>query len=205
MNNKKFTVRDFIAYNNPCFGCGNAINFTIGSVACDYSTTGNGLVFLRPTVKQGYTEVDLKLTYFDAVKLIIFHKTNKIETNNVEGLTKYLSNHTLFLRSLCNVCDTIIETDSLHFNFDVQHVEAVEIRFENLFIVDKDKEYNIESYFIQDISIIRIAKLVASNLLSSTQFISSPQTTLKLPLLPKYRFKDKQQLLEKLKLFVLFS
>jgi hypothetical protein len=208
---KKFTVRDCIAYNNPCFSCGNAINFTIGAIRSMESTMIDGgvLSHLRPTVKQDHTEVDLIITYSDAVKLIIFHKTNKIQTNNAEGLTKYLASHKLFLSSLCNECNTLIESNNLDFDLGQQRINAVGIACESLFIIDKDKEYYIRSYFLQEKSIITISKLVSSKplSLSPTKYLHhpSPKTTLELSLLPKYRFKNKQHLLEKLKLFVLFS
>src|SRR5271167_3698355 len=109
---RKFTVKDFIGYNNPCFSCDNQINFKIGFLDLDvesssktsYSIPHAGpyipscpISYLRPTVTPQFTEIDLMITYSDALKLYIFHKTNKILTSSQRGLTKYLESHKLFL------------------------------------------------------------------------------------------------------------
>ena len=74
---KKFTVKDFIAYNNPCFSCGSPINFRVGFL--DLETKAD-VSYLRPVVTPNHTEIDLIIKYStnEALKLCIFHKTNKI-------------------------------------------------------------------------------------------------------------------------------
>ena len=115
---KRFTVKDFIAYNNPCFSCDNAINFRIGFL--DLENPQASVSYLRPVVLSTHTEIDLKIKYAnsEALKLYIFHKTNKILTNSNQGLTEYLSRHKLFLSSTCDRCYTQIESQFLEFNID---------------------------------------------------------------------------------------
>lgn len=202
---KKFTVRDFIAYNNPCFSCGNAINFTIGVVDLNAKIMGGGISYRNPIVTEKHTEIDLFTTYQDTLKLFISHKTNKIKTNNIKDLTIYLEGHTLFLRSLCYKCQTTIESYYLDFDLDKTLVDATTISFENLRILDaaNGKRYNISSYVAQNKSILTVSdnKIVGR----SVMLMSPPSLVLELPLLPKYRFKDKQHLIDKLKLYTLFS
>jgi len=206
---KKFTVRDFIAYNNPCFSCGNAINFTIGSVEVDPKMAAagiaydTGVAYLNPVVKQDHTEIELLITYTDSIKLFIFHKTNKIKTNNLQGLTKYLDGHKLFLRSYCYKCQTVIESHYLDFDLKQSFVMAGTISFEDLRVDDKDKGYRILSYFSQDKSILIITKPLQYLLDKSIQ--TRKETAVELSLLPKYRFKNREQFLEKIKLYTLFS
>jgi hypothetical protein len=128
---RKFTVKDFIAYNNPCFSCDNQINFKIGFL--DLETKAD-ISYLRPTVTPNYTEIDLVITYSDALKLYIFHKTNKILTNSQRGLTRYLSSHKLFLHSTCDRCYTQIESQFLDFNLDKGFVAAVGLSSERLMV-----------------------------------------------------------------------
>lgn len=191
---KKFTVADFIAYNNPCFSCDNQINFKIGFL--DLESRAD-VSYLRPTVTPNYTEIDLVITYSDALKLYIFHKTNKILTNNQQGLTRYLSGHKLFLHSACDKCYTQVESQYLDFNLNKGFVNAVGISTERLIVMDNRNIYQINSFFMADKSHLTVDRI------DKTQPLSP--TTMDLPLLPKYRFRDKKHFLEKMKTYILFS
>lgn len=192
---RKFTVKDFITYNNPCFSCGNQINFRIGFL--DLETKAD-ISYLRPVVGPQYTEVDLIIKYAnqDALKLYIFHKTNKILTNSQQGLTKYLSSRKLFLTSSCDRCYTKIESQYLDFNLDKGFVAAVGISTERIMVNDGDSLYQIDSHFMAEKS-----RLVVSRLDSAKM---SP-FRLDLPLIPKYRFKDKAHFIQKMKTYITFS
>ncbi len=194
---KKFTVKDFIAYNNPCFSCDNAINFRIGFV--DLETNQSTSSYLRPTVTSLYTEIDLRIKYSnqEALKLYVFHKTNKILTNSNQGLTNYLSSHKLFLTSTCDRCYTRIESQFLEFNIDKGYVAAVGISTERLMVNDDNNLYQINSFFMAEKTSLIVDKIDKAKILSPFQ--------LDLPLLPKYRFKDKEHFLRKIKTYMTFS
>ena len=191
---RKFTVKDFIAYNNPCFSCDNQINFRIGFLDLENRVD---ISYLRPAVTPNYTEIDLLITYSDALKLYIFHKTNKILTNNRQGLTKYLSSHKLFLQTTCDRCYTQIDSQHLDFHLDKSIVAAVGISYERLMVTDKDNLYQVNSYFLADKTNLIVDKLDKNGPFNPT--------SIELPLLPKYRFKNKKHFLEKMKLYTLFS
>ncbi len=193
---RKFTVKDFIAYNNPCFSCSNPINFRIGFL--DLETKAD-ISYLRPVVTPTYTEVDLIIKYAntDALKLYIFHKTNKILTNSQQGLTKYLSSRKLFLSSTCDRCYTQIESQYLDFNIDKAYVSAVGISTERLMVNDGDNLYQINSFFMAEKSNLIVDKLDKLKPLTPFQ--------LDLPLIPKYRFKDKAHFIQKMKTYITFS
>lgn len=193
---RKFTVKDFIAYNNPCFSCSNPINFRIGFL--DLETKAD-ISYLRPVVTPTYTEVDLIIKYAntDALKLYIFHKTNKILTNSQQGLTKYLSSRKLFLSSTCDRCYTQIESQYLDFNIDKAYVSAVGISTERLMVNDGENLYQISSYFMAEKSNLIVDKINKVKPLTPFQ--------LDLPLIPRYRFKDKAHFIQKMKTYITFS
>lgn len=196
---KKFTVKDFITYNNPCFACGKKITFKIGF----YNTDEMGPVhssFLRPTVMGNYTDIDLKITYMDSIKLYIFHKDNKILSNNQAGLTKYLSQHTLFLSSTCT-CHSEIETENLDFHLvaERQYVSAVNIKFERLMVTEGDNLYQLNSSFCDKKSTLIVYKT------DKQAAVSGTPTVIEMPLIPKYKFKNRDHFLEKMKTYILFS
>ena len=191
---KKFTVRDFIAYNNPCFSCGNQINFKIGFV----NTEKDEVSYLpKPNVTPEYTEVDLVINWSSSLKLYIFHKTNKFLTNSTEGLTNYLSRHKLFLHSTCDRCYTEVTSKCMIFNFEKGVVAATELSSERLMVSDKNFIYQINSFFLVGKSNLTVERLDKVKPLSP--FIMD------LPLLPKSKFKNKQHFLEKMKIYITFS
>lgn len=191
---KKFTVKDFIAYNNPCFSCGSPINFRIGSLDLENKSDAT---YLRPSVQPNFTEIDLLITYNDSLRLNIFHKTNKILTNSQQGLTKYLSTRKLFLSSTCSKCYTQIESQYLDINIDKGYVNAVGISTERLMVSDKENLYQVNSFFMAEKTSLIVDKLDRTRPLSPL--------TLDLPLMPKYRFKNKEHFISKMKTYIIFS
>ncbi len=193
---KKFTVKDFIAYNNPCFSCNNSINFRVGFL--DLETKAD-VSYLRPTVTPNYTEIDLVIKYSnsEALKLCIFHKTNKILTNSNQGLTKYLGGHKLFLSSYCDKCYTLIESKFLDINIDKGYVSAVGLSSERLMVASDDRLYQIHSSFMEEKSNLIVDRIDKAKPLSPF--------TLELPLLPRYRFKDREHFINKIKTYMTFS
>jgi hypothetical protein len=186
---KRFTVKDFIAYNNPCFSCDSKINFNIGFLDLSAKTDAS---YLRPTVFPDYTEVVLKITYSDSLRLFIFHRTNKILTDNNQALTKYLDSHKLFLSSTCGTCLTQIESQYLEFNLQKKFIAAVGLNTERLIVGDGYQVFQIHSYHLANKS-----KLTVDSSKSSVQ--------LDLPILPLYKFKNKKHFLEKIKTYLIFS
>lgn len=194
---KKFTVKDFITYNNPCFSCNSQINFKIGFINLDGNPSN--ISFLRPIVTGEFTEIDLEIKYNDSLKLVIAHKTNKIQTNNIIALTKYLSRHKLFLCSTCDRCHTKIESHYLTFHPRQGYVEAVGLSSEELFVFDNGNIYRIRTSFMEEKSSMSVCK-------KSGLDKRNPTTLhIELPLLPLYKLKNKETFLNKMKLYTLFS
>jgi hypothetical protein len=191
---KKFTVADFIAYNNPCFSCDNQINFKIGFL--DLESRAD-VSYLRPTVGPNYTEIDLHITYSDSLKLYIFHKTNKILATSQPALAKYLGGHKLFLHSVCDKCYTQIDSQYLDFNLHKGFVLAVGISSERLIVMNKHNIYQMDSFFMADKSKLTVDRI--------DKAIPLSPTNLELPLLPKYRFRDRAHFIDKMKTYILFS
>ena len=190
---KKFTVWDFINYNAPCFSCNNKIEFRLRF--CRKDNAANS--YFKPVVKSDHSEVDLKITYSDAVKLSIYHKTNKIATNDLSGLVKYVDENKLYLASVCDFCGTNIRSDYLEFDFNKNLIVAVELHIEILSLSDGQNHYIIKNNFNDDKSRVVISIINRGD--------PPPPIVLNSPLLPRYKFKDKKQLIEKLKLYLTFS
>ena len=195
---KRFTVKDFIAYNNPCFSCGNAINFRIGVWdVVGASDPQNTVSNIRPLVTPDCTEIDLRITYNDALKLFVHHKTNKISTNNMNALIRYIDEHRLYLSSTCDRCYTHISSEYLDFDFDKNVIKAIGIRFERLLVDDNENHYRINSFYDTGKSDVVIDKTNTTGTLTPI--------ILDLPLMPRHLFRNKEHFIKKMKLYMIFS
>lgn len=188
---KKFTFKDFISYNNPCFNCGKRISIRIG-----FKFPNGDQSYLTPLVKPEYTEVNLRVTYRNTLRLRVFNKTNKFETNNVEELEKYLQEYNLYLVSNCD-CAAYLQTESLKFDLNRKLVYSFGIGLETLIVSDDSNLYHLYSDFMTDESLLVVDRIDKVYPISSLR--------LSLPLLPLYRLKTKENFIRKMKTYMIFS
>ena len=190
---KLFTISDFLTYNAPCFNCGQFTNIDIGF--CNTSFRPTVFSSIRPYISKNATEITFSIKYAGSMKMSLQHKTNKIEITDIEGLTKYLLGHKLFLISTCKPCFCRIESEYLDFDLQKGLVKPVGLCSETLGITDTKHEYSLSTNFEMDISYLSVY----------TKDSSADPIKLELPLTPKYRFKNKYELLKKLRTYALFS
>jgi hypothetical protein len=202
---KKFTVKEFLSYSCPCFGCGDAVSVLIGESYHDKDKLNHALLngSIDTEVSQQYLRVDLKISYKDALSLTIDHKTNRFATNNKNLLEKYLEEHTIYLISSCGKCYTTFESDDLRFNMTMEYIYAVEMRSEIL-AIKKDKQmFHLYSSYKKNETLVDVGKIDGSNQSKSPVIMGTDILTL--PLLPAYKMKTKEALIKKLKTYLLFS
>lgn len=187
---KKFTVKDFIFYNGPCFSCGNKVSIKLMS-----SDNGESGKDLQQTFKDGAIEATLKIKYSFSLTLKIFLQNNKYQTSDTDKLIAYLGIRDLYFVSKCNSCRTAIVTNPLDFD-NKGYVKALTLEGEILIVHDDQKDiiYNLITSFGEDKTEITIWNKNADNNLS-----------LVIPALPLYRFKTREKLITKLKTYVIFS
>lgn len=195
---KKFTVKDFIDYNAPCFSCNSPINIHMGVIPMERADNpklvGNTII-LKPVITSEYTEVDLKITYSDFLRLRIAHTTNQFSVNNLSSLERHLSSNVLFLLSKCDKCGTQVESENMEFDIERGFLKAFGLAVETIKMIDDKNHYVINSLFYQDKSNVVIVNSSRSASVFNMDF----------PLLPMYRFKNKEQLLNKLRTYLTFS
>lgn len=196
---KSFTVKDFITYNNPCFSCGGKINLRIA-----VHDIGHGEVPSYPTaiITPESSKLELVITYNNTLTLNIEHKSNKIGSNNPEWLVSYLKNKKLFLSSTCNGCSSVIESDYLELNLDKGFIAPTYIRYEMLMMLDTLNMYQIKSYFVEKKTTIVVVSVKNKENNNAGKL---DKIKFDLPLLPLYKFKTREQIMKKIKTYLIFS
>lgn len=197
MEHKKFFVKDFIQYVSPCFGCEKPLSLRI-MYKHKKEEENIPSVSLTPVITDKHLAVDLSIKYSSQLRLWIFHKSNTFMVNDNKAFNNYIADHNLWLMAECS-CNTYYYSNDLNFqtfNFP-QTIGATTLRSEHIIIHEKDTTYVIHSDFINNKTAADIFKSVASS--------RSNHLTFNLPLLPKYKIKTKQKLLDKLNTYILFS
>jgi hypothetical protein len=132
-----------------------------------------------------------------SVKLKIDCKTNKFNITNTAGLTKYLADHKLFLDYYCNKCHTRVRSIPLKFNLEYGFIFPTEILLEFVIINDEYNVYSLHSFATLNKSELVVRRIDSSRIIAPS--------TVRLPYIPMRKYRSKKKLLEKLKMYVLFS
>lgn len=198
---KKFTVKDFILSTSPCFGCRERLAFNMGSV--DFSSRDPEFpisgVNTRPMViSEESSTIAIRTTYVSNLHLTIFHKTNRFQTTNLKGLKEFLKSKRVFINTQCRKCNSMINTQYLDLNLDRGFIKPVGISREDITVTDGTNNYMIHSSTLDGTSTIIVSK-------HDVRTVMSIPVRLEVPILPLSKFKNKEQLIEKIKLYLLFS
>lgn len=179
-----FTVKDFIAYNNPCFSCGEKIIFT-------FIVEKNKF---NPVIDGKVCSIQLITSYSSSLSLNVDLKTNKFSCSDDKIARKYFSKNRVFLHSECSNCKTMMLTQKLTFNFDKQIICPLKIIQENLIVIDRDLIYSI--YTIGGSLLTVINRKTGESILDVD--VPSQKITLG-------KIKTRKKMLEKMKKYIIFS
>ena len=197
MNHKKFFIKDFIQYGAPCFGCGLApsVRLYFRNKNADKNDPWGHHNIL---VSDSRVEIDLSIKYRSILKLWIFHKTNKFLASDNSAFSSYIATYDVALFIDCAGCQTHYSTNNLEFQLSGNTVRATTLLYELLNIPRKERRYILSSDFRTEKSSASVIKYNdKGGLLSQIDFT--------LPLLPKYKLRNQQHLIDKLNTYAVFS
>lgn len=199
MDHKKFFVKDFIQYASPCFGCEKPLslrmlirnkedNALLPELGNSPSTA------LTPTITDKHLEIDLSIKYNSKLRLWMMHKTNTFLVNDNVAFSNYIAKYNLRLLVACT-CGTLYQTNNLDFQTFNRTIGALTLSYEQLVFQDKTHTYHLDTDFRTERSIAIISKKGSTAI----------PLHFDLPLLPKYKLRNKQHLVEKLRIYSIFS
>lgn len=204
MEPRKFFVKDFIKYATPCFGCGQPNNFCFGFTEKGCLNALNMGRFPSPIINDRYVELDLTIRYASNLKLFIFHKDNRILSSDDAALALLVDKRDILLQSYCNFCQTKIQSSPLELQLVDKVISPTTLAYENLEVRRGNKKYTLRSYFNSSntqAKPVSLAEIVKFNNDSTTCSVL-PFT---IPLLPKYKLRDQEYLINKLNTYAIFS
>jgi len=185
---KSFTVKDFILYNGPCFSCGSKISIDVSSSEID-SNNSNPNKKLENFIENNILDITLRVKYSYNLHLQISIKDNTFKVSDIDKFMDYLTHNKIYITSICNKCQCFIFSDSLQFSKSL--VKPITILREILSVLSNDVHYMLNSCHSTNET-----QIVIINNDRPLEITS--------PLLPLYKFKTKERLINKLKTYALF-
>lgn len=198
MSIKQFTVKDFLTYTNPCFICGNKINFLF--FRQNINKKESTMMSITPEVYIDHITLPLSITYKRSVILTIDNKTNSIYWEG--SFEEFCSKYTLSLYSYCpnKECNAWIMSQPLSISFLKMHIAPTTIQREAFILRDKNIFYIVNTVMSDNHT-----RVVFYDDLKEDNQSGDGKQELFLPALPIYKFKTKENFIEKIKKYIIFS
>ena len=189
----KFTLKDFIERNNPCFSCGKNISIELFSI----DRISNLKNEVNLIAMHDHLKSDLEIKYKFILKIKIFYKNNKIIYSNLKALTEYLKRYRLYLETFCKNCATKIQSNELLFDATFLYLLPITLKKESLILIEKKFLYVMLNDFINNKTTLIFDKRLAPDDVNITKIV--------LPLVKIPSLKNREFIYNKIKTFIIFS
>jgi hypothetical protein len=193
-----FTIKDLMLYNQPCLCCG-------GKTTLRWSITPSGGMTKQSTIPfeldaSGMIRFPLQVRYDNNLSVLVAPASNAYQAVSQSGTPNlfphFIRNHSIRCRITCNGCPA--EILSMPLIFENDYIAPVALDVEFFLIKDSGYRYFLDTHHQEDNTCLIVD--------FDTQFYPPEQPKrYDLPLMPRYHFKDRQQLISRLKVCVLFA
>ena len=192
---KKLTIKDFIRYNSPCKSCGARsqlfINYyeTAEMTGVSHATPPTGSV--KTFILNGRICTDLQITYKHSLRLSVVPESNMYFVNNAKAFRDFIKRYTVYCQLHCPQCKSYLSSSL--FEFTQTFLKPISVVLENIFI--KFDTYDI---------------VLGTNQIKSQVHLVQNRGTqdnslIKLPPTPLSDFKNREELVQKMKFLLTFS
>lgn len=193
---KNFTVKDFVTYNNPCKLCGRKISLSLIPVAHNESGYAGGIY---PLFKKNLLHFNLWIKYKEKLAISVNPVNNSFslegESENLKKLMlEYKSENNLMFDITCGYCKTQILSEYIELKDNF--IKPFKLNQESLIVKSDNYNYRINSDYVLDRSFIIAEKV---------KFPYAPVFTMETPLLSLSKIKTRENMIKKIKLYMLLS
>lgn len=192
---EKFTIKDFIEHNNPCFICGSISKIEFFRCQTNYNFIG-----LKANIVGQNIEINISTSYYNAINLLINPKHNTWISNDIRLFEQYISLNNIIVTLECTKCKSLLKSNELIFSHDKRMILPLTIINEMLFFEENNKSYHIATNDTSRIFIYNTLALNDKKKIAIPFEIEVPKITL-----DKIKNKGKDWLINKLNGYVVFS
>ena len=197
---QQFTLKDFIETYNCCFMCHQPMTFKIkiqnpARYAQGYYAVSPKVI--NQKINNLIYEFELDVSYNQSLILQINSITNKFNVSSINAFDFFIKSNLLSFTFECKNCTTyFIMTDYLNFDNSKNYLKPITVNHEFVSLTTDKCLYNISSFYQINCSMIEIYQ--KSNIVKSS-------TSIKVPLIKINYFKNKNEILNKIKTIIAFS
>lgn len=199
---KRFTLKDFILYNGPCFSCGNKVNINVLQAARNEEKSK--YIKIKSNLEGNVLSFNLKCKYSFSVMIKIDVTTNKYELHWLKWdkedaktykdvFDEYIRHYDVYIESSCPTCNTYVASN--HLKFTKGYITPLTLSAETLIIRSDPNMYIIHSKFDKKESVLSIWDGKGTR----------RHERFTLPLLPLYKVGNREKAIAKIKKLIIFS
>lgn len=197
---RKLTLKDFLSFYTPCLGCGrkNTITWIVNyKEPMTVSPSSINLGEFSPNLNGKMLEIDLKVTYFNKFSLMIDIVSHKFITSDFQQFIKYTSDTNCYFQLKCVVCNSQVMSNNLEFDINKRLLKPLTIKGEIWHMTDDENFYSIFTNMDKEETEIIVDRVNATKPLTPWRRIVET--------LPINRFSNKEEFLDRIKTYMVFS
>jgi hypothetical protein len=190
---RKFTLKDFMKYGDICFECDSPMKLKFERINLTDESRSKNVRIIK--FDKNCLDLDLHLKYFDSLVMRINCSNHKFEVSDKKQFDNYQNIFQLRALTICDKCNiNLVKSNYLMFD-NLGFLHPISLYRENINIPNvsydgKIRYYNIFTDFNKDITQI---------------YEQFSQEAINIPAISLYKYKNKDKLLEKIKLLFTFS
>lgn len=206
---RKLTLKDFLSFYTPCLSCNakNSLSWIVNYRSPKLLAPSNinqmlapsniNLGEFLPVLNGKQLEIDLKVTYFNKFSLMIDIVSHSFISSDASQFLSYTLETNCFIQLKCMKCNSHVITNNLEFDTKRRLLKPLTIKGELWHICDEENIYNVYTNMDKEESEIIVDKINATTPLTPWRKI--------LEALPINRFSSKEEFLERIKTYMVFS
>jgi hypothetical protein len=182
----QLTLQDFLSCNQKCFACFHQTELFLATV----EMANNGITDNRSAIFKDHITCVLEIKYKSKLEIYIKRKSNKFIVNDMNRFLEWKKDKNIRYYSYCNNCSSSIESDNLDFNIEKGHIKPVSLRDECFYFspLDINSDFDLFSdHYAQKSIIIYGEQKIQTHLISML------------------KYKNRQELINKIKRLLVFS
>lgn len=193
---RKFTLKDFLSFYTPCLSCKNKVNITWSArkTALDFTAS---LGEFAPNFDGKHLSIDLKTTYYNKFSVMIDITSHSVISSDSAEFARYAAETECFVNLKCHKCNSYIASTQFKFDLNKRILKPFSIDSEMWHMIDDEHMYNIYTTMHNEESHIIVDKINATTPISPWQK--------KITAIPINRFMGKEDFLERIKTYMVFS
>jgi hypothetical protein len=197
---RKLTLKDFLSFYTPCLSCDakNILTWIVNYKTPKVLTPSNvNLGEFVPTLNGKLLEIDLKVTYFNKFSFMIDIVSHSFISSDAAQFLEYLGETNCYIQLKCAKCNSQVISNHLEFDTNRRLLKPITIKGEQWHITDEENFYNVYTNMDKDESEIIVDKINSTTPLTPWRKV--------LEAIPINRFNSKDDFLDRIKTYMVFS